>query len=89
MPQTPDQLRRLLSDLPQADAEAYAAASARNDMLTKPRGALGRLEDLALWLASWQGREIPLLDKVQVLINKTINVSASLVNRAKKALGYK
>lgn len=68
MPQTPDELRRLLADLPQADPEAHAAASTRNDMLTKPQGALGKLEDLALWLASWQGREIPALDRVQVLI---------------------
>jgi nicotinate-nucleotide--dimethylbenzimidazole phosphoribosyltransferase len=68
MPQSADDLRRLLSDLPGADSQARAAARARNDMLTKPLGALGKLEDLALWLAAWQGREIPKLDKVQVLV---------------------
>ncbi|MBT7758976.1 MAG: nicotinate-nucleotide--dimethylbenzimidazole phosphoribosyltransferase, partial [Rhodospirillaceae bacterium] len=68
MPQTPDDLRRLLTDLPQADSNAQAAAKARNDMLTKPQGALGKLEDLALWLAAWQGREVPKLDKVQMLV---------------------
>ena len=68
MPQTPDELRRLLADLPKADAKAYAAAKARNDLLTKPQGALGKLEDLALWLAAWQGREVPRLDKVQMLV---------------------
>jgi nicotinate-nucleotide--dimethylbenzimidazole phosphoribosyltransferase len=38
------------------DAGAAAAARAREDTLTKPRGALGRLEDLAVWVASCQGQ---------------------------------
>jgi nicotinate-nucleotide--dimethylbenzimidazole phosphoribosyltransferase len=37
------------------DREAAAAARARQDTLTKPRGALGRLEDLSVWVASCQG----------------------------------
>ncbi|OBA71201.1 nicotinate-nucleotide--dimethylbenzimidazole phosphoribosyltransferase [Mycobacterium sp. 1554424.7] len=37
------------------DAGAAAAARARQDTLTKPRGALGRLEDLSVWVASCQG----------------------------------
>jgi nicotinate-nucleotide--dimethylbenzimidazole phosphoribosyltransferase len=37
------------------DAGAAAAARARQDDLTKPRGALGRLEDLSVWIASCQG----------------------------------
>ncbi|MDP6022116.1 MAG: nicotinate-nucleotide--dimethylbenzimidazole phosphoribosyltransferase [Alphaproteobacteria bacterium] len=68
MPQSQEDLRRLLADLPHADARAQADAKARNDMLTKPQGALGKLEDLVLWLAAWQGREVPRLDKVQVLV---------------------
>ena len=36
------------------DAEAAAAARARQDTLTKPSGALGRLEDLSAWIASCQ-----------------------------------
>ena len=38
------------------DAGAGAAARSRQDTLTKPRGALGRLEDLSVWVASCQGR---------------------------------
>ncbi|MBT4490540.1 MAG: nicotinate-nucleotide--dimethylbenzimidazole phosphoribosyltransferase, partial [Rhodospirillaceae bacterium] len=68
MPQTYEELRLMLTELPQADGAARADAKARNDLLTKPQGALGRLEDLALWLAAWQGREVPRLDKVQMLI---------------------
>ncbi|MEO3759068.1 nicotinate-nucleotide--dimethylbenzimidazole phosphoribosyltransferase [Mycobacterium sp. B14F4] len=37
------------------DADAAAAARARQDRLTKPPGSLGRLEDLAVWVASCQG----------------------------------
>jgi nicotinate-nucleotide--dimethylbenzimidazole phosphoribosyltransferase len=37
------------------DAEAAAAALARQATLTKPAGALGRLEELSIWVASCQG----------------------------------
>ena len=36
--------------------------------LTKPPGSLGRLEDAAAWLARWQGRAMPRLDRVEVLV---------------------
>ncbi|MBI2701877.1 nicotinate-nucleotide--dimethylbenzimidazole phosphoribosyltransferase [Mycobacterium gordonae] len=38
------------------DPDAQAAARARQDTLTKPRGALGRLEDLSVWVAACQGQ---------------------------------
>jgi nicotinate-nucleotide--dimethylbenzimidazole phosphoribosyltransferase len=38
------------------DAAVAAAARARQDTLTKPRGALGRLEDLSVWISSCQGQ---------------------------------
>jgi nicotinate-nucleotide--dimethylbenzimidazole phosphoribosyltransferase len=41
------------------DHEAYAAARARQAQLTKPAGALGRLEDAACWFAARQGGAIP------------------------------
>ncbi|MCW2511786.1 MAG: nicotinate-nucleotide--dimethylbenzimidazole phosphoribosyltransferase [Mycobacterium sp.] len=37
------------------DADAKHAARARQDMLTKPQGALGRLEDLSVWVSACQG----------------------------------
>ena len=40
----------------------------RSDRLTKPVGALGRLEDLVAWLAAWQGRERPALARVRILV---------------------
>src|SRR5262249_13958041 len=35
---------------------------------TKPAGSLGRLEELAAWLAHWQGKSPPLLDRVEILV---------------------
>lgn len=58
----------LLRAAPAADAAAQQAASDRNGQLTKPPGALGRLEDLALWVASWQGTGRPKIAAPQVLI---------------------
>ncbi|MGI9125773.1 MAG: nicotinate-nucleotide--dimethylbenzimidazole phosphoribosyltransferase, partial [Mycobacterium sp.] len=37
------------------DGRTAAAARRRQDLLTKPRGALGRLEDLSVWVSSCQG----------------------------------
>jgi len=63
-----DDLRRRLAQLPAADGDAAAAAGRRQARLTKPAGALGRLEDLAIWLAAWQGREPPRLERVAALV---------------------
>ncbi len=53
---TLDEMRRILAVLPGPDLAAQAAAAAREALLTKPAGALGRLEAVAEWLATWQGR---------------------------------
>lgn len=42
------------ADLPAADPARAAEARARNAVLTKPDGALGRLEALAIWYAGWR-----------------------------------
>jgi nicotinate-nucleotide--dimethylbenzimidazole phosphoribosyltransferase len=65
---TLSEFRAILSRLPGPDAGALAAAGARNGQLTKPPGALGRLEDLAIWIAGWQGVEKPRCDRPQVVI---------------------
>lgn len=61
-------LRALLDRLPAADGAARAAAEAREPQLTKPPGSLGRLEDLAAWLATWQGRHPPTLERARCVI---------------------
>lgn len=58
-----DEVRTLLAAFPQPDSEAAAAARARQARLTKPAGSLGRLEALAEWLATWQGRHPPQVER--------------------------
>jgi nicotinate-nucleotide--dimethylbenzimidazole phosphoribosyltransferase len=41
------------------DKEVMAQAQARQDMLTKPQGSLGRLEELSIQLAGIQGKPVP------------------------------
>ncbi len=67
-PTTLAYFRLLLAQLPGPDAAAIAAARARNDVLTKPPGALGQLETIAIWLAGWQGRAQPRIEQPQVVI---------------------
>jgi nicotinate-nucleotide--dimethylbenzimidazole phosphoribosyltransferase len=62
------EFRAILAQMPAADAGAGAAASARNGQLTKPPGALGRLENVAIWFAGWQGTDRPHLDRPQVIV---------------------
>ncbi|HET7594810.1 MAG TPA: nicotinate-nucleotide--dimethylbenzimidazole phosphoribosyltransferase [Stellaceae bacterium] len=59
---TLDEMRALLRTLPGPDVEAGTAAATREAQLTKPAGALGRLEELAQWLATWQGKHPPSVD---------------------------
>ncbi|MBL4906857.1 MAG: nicotinate-nucleotide--dimethylbenzimidazole phosphoribosyltransferase [Sneathiella sp.] len=63
-----DDFRQKLSDLPQIDKMAANAATARDATLTKPPGALGRLEELAIWAAGWQGQHPPTLNTPQVVV---------------------
>ena len=67
-PETLDDFRSLLTNLPLADVAATEAALARNGQLTKPPGALGRLETVAIWLAGWQGTDRPRIAAPQVAI---------------------
>ncbi len=57
-----------LQNLPEIDDSSFENAQMRQDSLTKPPGSLGRLEDLACWLAGWQGTETPTAEKVNVMI---------------------
>ena len=52
-----DEIRMLFVNLPAPDLRAVAAVRARDAQLTKPPGALGRLEDIVEWLAAWPGQK--------------------------------
>lgn len=66
--QSLDQIRAFCRDLPGGDASAATAAVERQAKLTKPPGSLGRLEELAAWMARWQGRDVPFLERVTVAV---------------------
>jgi len=63
-----DDIRSALAALPGPDVEALAAARARDAVLTKPPGALGRLEELAAWYGSWRGTGRPALARPQIAV---------------------
>ncbi len=62
------ELRAACIDLPAGDAAAAAATASREAQLTKPPRSLGRLEGIVAWLAHWQGRAPPQLDRVDILV---------------------
>jgi nicotinate-nucleotide--dimethylbenzimidazole phosphoribosyltransferase len=53
------EMRAIMAALPGPDLEAGTAAATREAQLTKPAGALGRLEELTQWMATWQGKHPP------------------------------
>jgi len=62
------EIRGILGDLPGPDRESGEAAAAREAELTKPVHSLGRLEELAAWLATWQGRYPPRVNRPRVAV---------------------
>ena len=62
---SPSWIRRPSAPL---DPEAEAQALARQSRLTKPPGSLGRLEELAVWLAARQGRALPRVETPWITI---------------------
>lgn len=60
--------RDVLAAAPGADQATIRDAQDRNGQLTKPPGALGRLEDLAIWYAGWRGNAQPQIAAPQVIV---------------------
>jgi nicotinate-nucleotide--dimethylbenzimidazole phosphoribosyltransferase len=63
-----DDFRALIAKLPGPDEAAVAAVRARDAVLTKPAGSLGRLESIVEWLAAWQGKAPPTVNRPLVAI---------------------
>ncbi|WP_091147786.1 nicotinate-nucleotide--dimethylbenzimidazole phosphoribosyltransferase [Novosphingobium sp. CF614] len=57
-----------LAALPLPDEAAIATARARQAALTKPAGSLGRLEDIAVFMAGWQRTPRPRIERVRAAI---------------------
>ena len=58
----------IIKDLPKVDGALQNLAAARQANLTKPPGSLGRLEEIAIWMAGWQRCERPQITHGQCLI---------------------
>ena len=74
------EMRRIVSEFPGPDRDAAGTTAAREGQLTKPAGALGRLEELALWLSTWQGKAPPAINHPRVAVfagNHGVAASAS------------
>lgn len=63
-----EEIRDILGHLPGPDEDAAGKAADREGQLTKPPGALSRLEELNEWLCRWQGRHPPRLDRPRVAV---------------------
>ena len=57
-----------LVDLPGPDEKAARAASARQATLTKPPGSLGRLEDIAVFMAGWHATSRPAIRRGRAVV---------------------
>ncbi|KEO60729.1 nicotinate-nucleotide--dimethylbenzimidazole phosphoribosyltransferase [Thioclava indica] len=62
------EIATLADHLPTADAAMREGARAHQDALTKPPGSLGRLEDLAIFMAGWRATARPEISKAQALV---------------------
>jgi nicotinate-nucleotide--dimethylbenzimidazole phosphoribosyltransferase len=63
-----DDIRGLIASMPGPDMAAANAVRARDANLTKPAGSLGRMEEIAEWLAAWQGKASPRVDRPLVCV---------------------
>src|SRR6266545_1887729 len=62
------QFTEIIEQIPQLDETAMRAARTRQDMLTKPRGSLGRLEELSIQLAGIKADPFPSVERKSVIV---------------------
>ena len=63
-----DKVQEFLANLPKPNPEHLRQAVHRNSKLTKPAGSLGRLEELAIWYAGWQGAQKKDIESILIAI---------------------
>ena len=73
-----DDIRALFKIMPKADAEAVAQAKAHDAQLTKPPGALGKLEEIAEWVSAWQRAYPPKIARPVVAAWNALSISWEL-----------
>ena len=62
------EFRRILAEFPGPDLASATRAAEREVQLTKPTGALARLEEIAAWLATWQAKHPPQVNHPRVAV---------------------
>jgi nicotinate-nucleotide--dimethylbenzimidazole phosphoribosyltransferase len=62
------QVAHLLAQAPGPRTRAAAAVAERAERVLRPAGALARLDELAEWLAAWQGTERPAVRRPAALV---------------------
>jgi nicotinate-nucleotide--dimethylbenzimidazole phosphoribosyltransferase len=63
-----DDIRALFKIMPQPDLDQAEQAKAHDAQLTKPPGALGKLEEIAIWMSTWQAQYPPRADRTIVAV---------------------
>ena len=63
-----DDFRTLLASLPAVDEAAETRVRTLFAKADKPKASLGRIEDVAAWLAAWSGRSPPVINRPLVAI---------------------
>jgi len=63
-----DEIAALADSFSTRDETSTQAATDRQNSLTKPLGALGRLEDIAIFLAGWQKTDRPKIGTAQAVV---------------------
>jgi nicotinate-nucleotide--dimethylbenzimidazole phosphoribosyltransferase len=61
-------LEEIIKEIKPLDESVMQAARARQDQLTKPRGSLGRLEELSIQLAGIKADPFPVVDRKAVIV---------------------
>src|SRR5689334_20298731 len=62
------QLEEIIKQIQPLDKAAMQAARERQDKLTKPRGSLGRLEELSIQLAGMKANPLPSVERKAVIV---------------------
>jgi len=62
------QIEEIIANIPPLDEAAMQSARARQDRLTKPRGSLGRLEELSIQLAGMRADPLPAVERKAVIV---------------------
>jgi nicotinate-nucleotide--dimethylbenzimidazole phosphoribosyltransferase len=80
-----DDFRDLVAKLPPADAEAEAQMRAIFAKAAARQGSLGRIEEIATWLAAWSGRSPPSVNRPLLAIFAGTHGIADRVSRPASA----